>query len=385
MAEAYELLIKSIGKIGKRGRTKDYKPKKYFDLDIKARKRLLQDFDLVSYAIFQAQHNLRDLGKWWGSGSEAVFVKGFKISWLSYFLIQSYVSFLGMNSITDTFLNDSTGGKRGALADLREHLVNPFLLKRLKKARKKLKRKNHGDVRGIINDFPLDLSYNLINLWKFVKYKSLQKWLPVQFYFARVLPGKRWWWKKEELIEEVHLSDLEPYLQKGDILLQRTNFQLTNATMPGFWTHTMLYDGKGHIIESTPYKVRRVPWKKTARADYLCVLRPKCSEREKISAVRYAKSQVGKPYDLNFDFLSDEGLVCTELVLKSYPFLNPKLKNIFGRLAFPSSHFIELFNEGKLEFVYFLDAVQRKKRVFLGTEKELSKSYLRSKWDLLQK
>jgi len=147
----------------------------------------------------------------------------------------------------------------------------------------------------------------------------------------------------------------------------------------------MLYDGEGNIIESTPYKVRKIPWKKAVIADYLCVLRPKLSEKKKKLAVEYAESQIGKPYDLNFDFLSDEGLVCTELVLKSYPDLNPNLQSIAGRLTFPSSNFIKMFNEGKLDFVYFLDAWQKKKRAFLGTPKELSKSHLRSRWDLLQK
>lgn len=145
------------------------------------------------------------------------------------------------------------------------------------------------------------------------------------------------------------------------------------------------YDGEGHIIEATPDHVRSVPWKETAWGDYLAVLRPNNSDEDKKKAIEFARKQIGKKYDYNFDFLSDESLVCTELVLKAYPYMKPKMSNYFGRLAFPSSNFVEVFNEGKLDLIYFLDGRQLKNRAVIGTAKEFSTSHLRSKWDLMHK
>ena len=56
----------------------------------------------------------------------------------------------------------------------------------------------------------------------------------------------------------------------------------------------------------------------SAAADSLVVLRPRVSKRVKAAAIRRAFEYRGRPYDFDFDFLTDRELVCTELVYKCY-------------------------------------------------------------------
>jgi uncharacterized protein YycO len=54
------------------------------------------------------------------------------------------------------------------------------------------------------------------------------------------------------------------------------------------------------------------------RVDYVGIMRPRLSKKEKALAIVRAFTYQGRPYDFNFDFFSDATLVCTELVYKSY-------------------------------------------------------------------
>ena len=82
---------------------------------------------------------------------------------------------------------------------------------------------------------------------------------------------------------------------------------------------TPAHDGEPKVvIESISEGVSFSSLSEATLADYIAVLRPRLSEKEKAQAIRDAFSHQGKPYDFEFDFFSSDKLVCTELVYRSY-------------------------------------------------------------------
>ena len=108
-----------------------------------------------------------------------------------------------------------------------------------------------------------------------------------------------------------------------------------------------------------------------------------------------AYSHFGKPYDFNFDFVTDSALVCTELVYKAYQSSNVKKGILFkltphaGRKLLTANSLVKTFDEQyqspgqKLDFVGFLDYDPVKGRVENTTVNAFRKSWERPKWDIL--
>jgi hypothetical protein len=144
-------------------------------------------------------------------------------------------------------------------------------------------------------------------------------------------------------------------LRPGDILLVREDDFLSNAFLPGFWPHAILW--LGDEAEWTALKLpdgRRLgddgivklllPRFREAAAhgsppcaieavsegvlfssvehclskDYAVGLRPELPEARRAEAIRRALVLHGRPYDFDFDFATDDKIVCTELVYRAY-------------------------------------------------------------------
>ena len=131
----------------------------------------------------------------------------------------------------------------------------------------------------------------------------------------------------------------------------------------------------------------------SARCDYLGVIRPNLSRAEKFKALLAAFSHYGKAYDLNFDFTTDNALVCSELVYKAYRSagdlpLETEITN--GRRLLPPNLLAEqavgkMGDNQAFSFVLFLDAVEKDDAVVERDEQEFKESWERPKWDVLQK
>jgi hypothetical protein len=194
----------------------------------------------------------------------------------------------------------------------------------------------------------------------------------------------------------------------GDIILERRNWFLSNAFLPGFWPHGALYVG-------TPDDLRRLGiadhpevksrWEAYARpdahgkpktvvesvsegvifntlhhsihADHVAVLRPRnLSEAQIGQAIVRAFSHQGKPYDFEFDFFTSDKLVCTELVYRAYEgFLHFELVRVMGRDTLPALEIARKFAvergtpAAELDFVLMLDALPgERKAVRAGPE-----------------
>jgi hypothetical protein len=163
------------------------------------------------------------------------------------------------------------------------------------------------------------------------------------------------------------LQKLRSLIQPGDIILNRSDYYISNIGIPGFWTHAGLYIGtpkernrlfekdkactdwvkaKGektgdleellrkefdsiyqvnyneweemNIIESVSEGVIISTFEAGAKKDGIVVLRPAISKRELAEGIYKSFAYVTKPYDYNFDFSTDSVIACTELVYKAY-------------------------------------------------------------------
>ncbi len=199
------------------------------------------------------------------------------------------------------------------------------------------------------------------------------------------------------LIDKAQLARLASLLKPGDILLERRNWYLSNAFLPGYWPHGAVYVGTAKDLErlglDTDPAVRQ-HWEaftslddgghehviieavsegvifsslehSIGGADAVAVLRPRVSEQEKNESIARAFSFVGRPYDFEFDFETTNALVCTEVVFRAYGgnsrSIRFPLEEIMGRRTMPAINLVKKFNEeygsddAQFEFVALID------------------------------
>lgn len=199
------------------------------------------------------------------------------------------------------------------------------------------------------------------------------------------------------LIDPQQLEDLRTQLLPGDILLERRNWYLSNAFLPGYWPHGALYVGtvadlKERGLDQNEHVAPH--WEEFSRKDHdghehviieavsegvifstlehsigggdsAAVLRPNLTEEQKNEAIVRAFSYAGRPYDFEFDFSSTDKLVCTEVVYRSYgansgPIDFP-IVEILGRQTMPAINLVQKYRDERdnenpqLEFIAFID------------------------------
>lgn len=198
------------------------------------------------------------------------------------------------------------------------------------------------------------------------------------------------------LITPELLAGLRPRLRPGDIVIERRNWYLSNAFLPGYWPHAALYvgtaaelralgldrdpdvarhleafarpDAAGHLpafIEAVSEGVVFTTAEHSiGEADSVAVLRPRLTTEQIKGAIARAFSHAGKPYDFDFDFFSADKLVCTEVVYRAFgSYIDFPLFDILGRKALPAIEIIRYWGSPagapQLEFVAFLDGDEK--------------------------
>lgn len=141
------------------------------------------------------------------------------------------------------------------------------------------------------------------------------------------------------------LTELQPLLRPGDVLLVRAEQKLTAALLPGFWAHAAIYLGTNEHLHglslelpppssfhpalqpgaNTPLVVEAIAPRvvinslaNSLYADHVLVLRPNLSERLLAEAISESFTHLGKRYDFDFDFNASTRVVCTELVYRAF-------------------------------------------------------------------
>jgi hypothetical protein len=287
------------------------------------------------------------------------------------------------------------------------------------------------DIRAILKERPgsfIEGQMDTFDEKAFSVWFPFQKGVAIQMSHIRAV-------ERENFITPEILAEHRGKLEPGDLLLQRRNWQMTNVGIPGFWPHVAIFIGtpeelneyfkdlpglKGEpaferirakypgvarawesrdeggyvhsVIEALRDGIVLTSLEESGSADYLAALRPKVSKKEKFKAVLAALSHYGKPYDYNFDFATDNELVCTELVYRSYEKVRglkfePRIVN--GRCVLPPNDLAVKFAEEhgsddqQLELALFLDGNEEKQTVAVSDATEFAKTAGRPKWDVL--
>jgi hypothetical protein len=179
-------------------------------------------------------------------------------------------------------------------------------------------------------------------------------------------------------IEQIE-KEIGPKLRPGDIFLERRNWFMSNAFLPGFWPHSALYvgtiedlrrlgiadhpevrkrhaeylrkapDGRSHtVLEAVSEGVVFNSITESMHADFVAVLRPRLTEAQAAQAIVKAFSHHGKPYDFEFDFFTSDKLVCTELLYRSYEgLIHFDLVRVMGRDTLPALEIARKFSREK--------------------------------------
>ncbi len=284
-------------------------------------------------------------------------------------------------------------------------------------------------------------SHGVENKLEVMKSELFQRWFPLQKNMAEWAGDTRVARAERRLISDAQLAQLKQRLEPGDIILERRNWYLSNIGLPGFWPHAALFvgtqqqlstalgqdtevkvalgdlrerfarlyprawaslaerDHAGHelcVIEAVSEGVTSASVEHSCAADYVAVLRPRTKPLERARAVERALSYWGRPYDFNFDFATDDQVVCSELIVKAYegdgdkPGLSVPYVELLGRRAVPPTELAKLYRDqlGKpnqqLDFVYFLEGREGERRAVVASAEAFARTCDRPKWDIVQ-
>jgi hypothetical protein len=267
-------------------------------------------------------------------------------------------------------------------------------------------------------------------------------YFPVQAGVAEWMGDEKVLRKNVSLISHEQVDSMRTRLEPGDILFVRREWYLSNIGLPGFWPHGALYIGTpeerrkyfddpevktwltgqgwtsgdyeallkaknpqayevslkpqmGHpvrVLEAMSEGVSFTALEHCIDADSAAVIRPKLAKKEKAIALMRAFHYAGRPYDFNFDFLTDSEIVCTELVYKAYEpatgyhGLTFRLLDILGRKAIPANEMVHQFDEQygtpqqQSDFVLFLDGNEGIRKAAESTLEAFRQSWKRPKW-----
>lgn len=214
--------------------------------------------------------------------------------------------------------------------------------------------------------------------------------------------------RKKWIISQKNLKKYLKVAKSWDILLTRWNWNASNLSIPWFWKHMSMYlwswkilkkhftysfikklkDDKHYIIEATGEWVKIVTIDNLIlHNDYLWAIRTNFKKEKILRVIDNSFSNIWKSYDFWFDFYSDNNLVCSELVMKSYAkeysndeWIEIKLEDIWLSLAFPPNNLVNLLylyknqRKPKIFPIFFIDSLEKWLVNFISTNEEFFKT-----------
>lgn len=263
----------------------------------------------------------------------------------------------------------------------------------------------------------INADYN--NLFFWIKYRVDKLIFIISKYIWNFISRTRFTTRKHPLVTKTNLSKYVEIAEPWDILLTRWNWNASNISIPWFWKHMAMYiwtwrylkkhfkwyyidelqDESNYIIEATWKWIDIVEIHEFAsHIDYLWVARTTFSKEKIKRTINNALLNLWKGYDFIFNFYSDKKLVCTALILKSYAKENRKdewidieLEKIGISLTYPPNNFInKLIEENQkksplIEWVFFIDSIEKTWENFVSSVPELLKSWDRPKLSIFLK
>jgi len=112
-------------------------------------------------------------------------------------------------------------------------------------------------------------------------------------------------------------------LQKGDIVLVGAHRKMSTVFIPGPVTHSLLAMNKKKLIHAIGDGVAEKKFTQLFHEyDTLMIVRPEIPDKKKkdiiYEAIKFAKKQMGKPYDFVFNYEEKDTFFCTQLISDSY-------------------------------------------------------------------
>jgi len=172
---------------------------------------------------------------------------------------------------------------------------------------------------------------------------------------GRIIADLRWPWHRDR-VGRIAQRRFAAMLQPGDVLITRHTRALSNLFLPGFWPHAALYVGdrasveamgvnlrphcrehwreRDVVLEARKDGVRLRPLHDTLAVDSVLLLRPAIEPSQVPKALEQALRHEGKQYNFDFDFFTDDRLVCTEVVYRAFQGvgeMNIPLSSRYGR------------------------------------------------------
>lgn len=270
----------------------------------------------------------------------------------------------------------------------------------------------------------------LRNALKIVQDTGFTIWFPLQKEVSEWMGNVKIYRIQQNLVSTVQIKDMHRLLQPGDVILERREWYLSNIGLPGYWPHAALYIGTpaerqayfnkdshlesyllkhypdaykkslsvhkgGHVprvIEAISEGVTFTTLEHSIAADSVVILRPRLSLAEKEIAIQRAFHFSGRPYDFNFDFLTDSALVCTELIYKVYEpgafytGIEFPLRSLMGRQLMTANDIAEMFDRNygtanqQLDFISFYDGHEWQRQATSTGINSFRASWRRPKW-----
>ncbi len=290
---------------------------------------------------------------------------------------------------------------------------------------------------GVYSGFLTKPDYLSDAAFSTLEHKTFTFWFPIQKEVAKSMSLIRIT-NRDYFVSEKQTIEANELMNPGDIIVARKNWFLSNAGLPGFWPHAALYTGNlsemdeyfgrsevlnglrvseylkennfelyedylnhagkdnGRILEAVKDGIVLHSLQKAAEVDYLGVVRPRLSKDDKLIALKKAFGYYGVPYDFDFDFVTDNKLVCSELIYKSYEShagyegLNFTIDLTAGRWVVSPNAMVEQFDaaydneDRQLDFVLFLDGLGGKNKAYFADIDDFRESWMRPKWSIYQ-
>jgi uncharacterized protein YycO len=230
----------------------------------------------------------------------------------------------------------------------------------------------------------------LYTVWERLKFLSILSNVKLHHLFINGINGfSRFFGNSVGLIETRQgklykradvLEKIIPYLQPGDILLEKTPFRLTDKFIPGHWGHAAIWLGTENelktlgvwqhpvvkpyqtqisegraIVEALRPGVQLSPLTDFLNIDDLAVLRSVDLNYQKIAdRVILALRQVGKKYDFNFDVETTDKIVCSELIYVVFTDIQWPTEKALGRFTIsPDNVATKALDGGPLKLILF--------------------------------
>jgi hypothetical protein len=195
-----------------------------------------------------------------------------------------------------------------------------------------------------------------------------------------------------------NLSEMDEYFGRSDVLNGLLVSEYLEDNHPELYEDYISHAGNesGRILEAVKDGIVLHSLDKAARVDYLGVMRPRLSKDEILIALKKSFGYYGRPYDFDFDFVTDNKLVCSELVYKSYEShigyvgLNFTIDLTAGRWVVSPNAMVEQFDEAydnedrQLDFVLFLDGLGGRNKAYFADIDDFRESWTRPKWSIYQ-